>query len=432
MSRVAASYLSVGIDIGADFSFMAIVLPTQEIIGKPYRILHSSQRSLDGAIERIRMTAEQQHLPVRVFMESTGIYHFPMYYKMRDAGFETFILNPLITHACKDLNIRNIHNDKFDAQKIALTGLRPDLRTSLVPSDNVAAMKVILREYYAMKKEISMYICRLKDQLRQAFPQFIPLFSKVNGLTSMAILYEYETPESILSAGVDVIAAFMKNVVKKGPLCIRTKAEQLIQAAQEAMKFGHWNPGVTVLTRHYIDMIRLLDTQTKALLAQVQKMLAEPINTELARQVELLQTIPGIGFLSALTLVCEIGDFKAFKHPKQLFSYFGLDPIVRQSGNYSGTDLRISKRGSPFARRSIYIIALQSISLNKHHEPKNPVLRSFYDEKCSSKSKMTALGAVMHKVCNLIYAVLRNDAPFVFITPEQHRTSYLTKHRIVA
>lgn len=432
MSNVAPAFLSVGIDIGADFSFMAMALPSQQLIGKPYRIVHGSQKSLDGAIERIRMAAQQHHLPVRVFMESTGVYHFPMYHKLRDAGLDTFVLNPLVTHAGKDINIRNIHNDKFDAQKIALIGLRPDLKTSLVPSDNVAAMKAVLREYHAMKKETSMYICRLRNQLRQAFPQFLPVFSKVNGLTAMAVLYEYGTPQSMLSTGTDGIAAFMKSVVKKGPLHIQQKAEQLVQAAQAANEFGHWNPGIAVLIRHYIDMIRLLDAQTNALLSRARQMLCEPVNADLARETELLQTIPGIGFLSALTLVCEIGDFKAFRHPKQLFSYFGLDPIVRQSGNYSGTGLRMSKRGSPFARRCVYMIALQSISLNKHGEPKNAVLRAFYEEKCRSKSKMTALGAVMHKVCNLIYAVLRNDAPFVMTTPEQHRAAYLANHQAVA
>ena len=106
-------------------------------------------------------------LPARVYMESTGIYHFPMYHKMKDAGLDAFILNPLVTHAAKDSNVRNVHNDRFDAQKIALLGLRPDLKVSIVPSDDVAAMKAILREYYAMKKETSMYICRLKNQLRQ-------------------------------------------------------------------------------------------------------------------------------------------------------------------------------------------------------------------------------------------------------------------------
>ena len=46
-------YLSVGIDVGADFSLMAIALPSQELLGKSYRIFHNSKRSLDGAIDRI-------------------------------------------------------------------------------------------------------------------------------------------------------------------------------------------------------------------------------------------------------------------------------------------------------------------------------------------------------------------------------------------
>ena len=226
MKNKNCKYLSVGIDVGADFSLMAIALPSQELIGKPYRIFHNSKRSLDGAIDRIYSVMKQFDLPVRVFMESTGIYHFPVYHKMKEAGLNAYVLNPLVTHASKDINVRNIHNDKFDAQKIALLGLRPDLKTSIVPSDDVAAMKAILREYYAMKKETSMYICRLKDQLRQVFPQFIPVVYKVNGVAAMAVLYEYLTPDSILAAGVDELEHFMKTVVSKGPLHIRKKQKR--------------------------------------------------------------------------------------------------------------------------------------------------------------------------------------------------------------
>jgi len=419
-------YLSVGIDIGADFSVMAIALPSQELIGKPYRIFHNSQRSLDGAIDRIFSLMNQYGLPARVFMESTGIYHFPVYHKMKEAGLDAYILNPLVTHASKDINVRNIHNDKFDAQKIALLGLRPDLKTSIVPSDDVAAVKAILREYYAMKKETSMYICRLKDQLRQVFPQFIPIFSKVNGVAALAVLYEYLTPDSILAAGVDGLESFMKTVVTKGPLNIHEKAEALVEAARDAKNFGHGNVGIFYLTRHYIEMIRLLDAQTKQLMEQVKRLLKEQKNSQLSKQVRLLQSIPGIGFLSAVTLVCEIGDFSAFKRPKQLFAYFGLDPAVKQSGNFNGADLKMSKRGSPYARRCIYVLAIQSVSLRVDGTPKNPVLRSYYEEKCKSKSKMTALGAVMHKVCNIIYAVLRDERPFVLIAPEEHRAAYFS------
>ena len=424
MTNNKGKYLSVGIDIGADFSVMAIALPSQELIGKPYRIFHNSQRSLDGAIDRIFSLMNQYGLPARVFMESTGIYHFPVYHKMKEAGLDAYILNPLVTHASKDINVRNIHNDKFDAQKIALLGLRPDLKTSIVPSDDVAAVKAILREYYAMKKETSMYICRLKDQLRQVFPQFIPIFSKVNGVAALAVLYEYLTPDSILAAGVDGLESFMKTVVTKGPLNIHEKAEALVEAARDAKNFGHGNVGIFYLTRHYIEMIRLLDAQTKQLMEQVKRLLKEQKNSQLSKQVRLLQSIPGIGFLSAVTLVCEIGDFSAFKRPKQLFAYFGLDPAVKQSGNFNGADLKMSKRGSPYARRCIYVLAIQSVSLRVDGTPKNPVLRSYYEEKCKNKSKMTALGAVMHKICNIIYAVLRDERPFVLITPEEHRAAY--------
>ena len=432
MNNKTSPYLSVGIDVGSDFSLMAVALPTQELVGKPYKIFHDSQRSMDGAIDMILSLMKKHGLSARVFMESTGIYHFPLYYRMKDAGLNVNILNPLITHANKDINVRNVHNDKFDAQKIALIGLRPNLKTSIVPDDDVAAMSAILREYYAMKKELSMYICRLKNQLRQVFPQFLPIFSKVNGITAMAILYEYVTPDAILAVGLDELEQFMKRTVTKGPLHIHEKAVALMEAAEAAQRFGHGNPGIYFLIRHYIEMIRLLDSQTRQLMEQIRHLLKEHSDSKLAEQTRLLQTIPGIGLLSAVTLVCEIGDFSAFKRPKQLFAYFGLDPKIKQSGNFAGADLKMSKRGSPFARRCIYVLALQSVSLRVNGTPKNPVLRAYYEEKYRSKPKMTALGAVMHKVCNIIFAVLRDEKPFSLITPEEHRAAYIAQRKEAA
>lgn len=432
MNNKTSPYLSVGIDVGSDFSLMAVALPTQELVGKPYKIFHDSQRSMDGAIDMILSLMKKHGLSARVFMESTGIYHFPLYYRMKDAGLNVNILNPLITHANKDINVRNVHNDKFDAQKIALIGLRPNLKTSIVPDDDVAAMRAILREYYAMKKELSMYICRLKNQLRQVFPQFLPIFSKVNGITAMAILYEYVTPDAILAVGLDELEQFMKRTVTKGPLHIHEKAVAVMEAAEAAQRFGHGNPGIYFLIRHYIEMIRLLDSQTRQLMEQIRHLLKEHSDSKLAEQTRLLQTIPGIGLLSAVTLVCEIGDFSAFKRPKQLFAYFGLDPKIKQSGNFAGADLKMSKRGSPFARRCIYVLALQSVSLRVNGTPKNPVLRAYYEEKCRSKPKMTALGAVMHKVCNIIFAVLRDEKPFSLITPEEHRAAYIAQRKEAA
>lgn len=137
----------------------------------------------------------------------------------------------------------------------------------------------------------------------------------------------------------------------------------------------------------------------------------------MTKQVQLLQTIPGVGFLFAVTLVCEIGDLSAFRWPKQLFAYFGLDPAVRQSGNFSGTDLKKSKRGSPYARR-LNLPAIQSASLNVRGAPKNPVLRSFYLEKRKSNPNAVTCAVCKYFVCpyqRICFGCVRGTLSVLFL-----------------
>jgi transposase len=298
------------------------------------------------------------------------------------------------------------------------------LKTSIILDDDIAAVKALLREYHAMKKEASMYICRLKNQLRQIFSQYLPLFSKVNGKASLAVLAYYPSPAAVLATGAETLTELIRKVAGKGAAMAKKKASDLLSAAQEALSFGHGNSGITFLIGHYVEMIRILGKRTAAVLKQMKQILLERPDSLLARQTQLLESIPGARFLTAVTIVCEIGDFSAFRCPKKLYSYFGFAPVVRQSGNSATADLRMSKLGSPFARRCFYMLALQSVSLRKNGEPKNPVLRAYYLEKCKTKAKMTALGAIIHKLCNIIFAVLRDETQFVLISPLEHCRKY--------
>lgn len=147
--------------------------------------------------------------------------------------------------------------------------------------------------------------------------------------------------------------------------------------------------------------------------------------TDFVKQIHLIESYKGAGFLSAVSLMGKIGNFSAFHSPKQLFAYFGLDPAVKQSGKYEGTKISMSKRGSRIARRVLHTMTLISISKNKDGSAKNPVLRDYYLRKCQSKPKMVALGAVMHKVCNIVFAILRDEKEFTIITPKEHQMNYL-------
>lgn len=124
--------------------------------------------------------------------------------------------------------------------------------------------------------------------------------------------------------------------------------------------------------------------------------------------------------LHAILILSEIGDFSLFKKPKQLAAYFGLDPSERQSGSFSGSKNKMSKRGSAYVRSALHMAAVTAVIPQAHRQPGNPVLAAFYQEKRKTKPGKVAMCAVMHKLCNIIFAVLRDQKPFELRQPEQH------------
>jgi transposase len=239
MSYKFNPYLSVGIDVGADFSMMSMALPNQQLIAKPFKIIHNRLDSLSSAVSRIKKAEELNSLKAHIFLESTGIYHFPLFCYLKEAGFDVFVINPLISNSSRNMNIRKVHNDKFDSKKAALLGLNPNLKVSLVPTDLVLNLRNLTREYFNLVDSRSAYVNKLLGQLRQAFPQFLGIFSKVTGKTSLMILQEYTTPQNILSANKEKLIASIAKISRKGISTATKKYEKLTKAAREASVFGH-------------------------------------------------------------------------------------------------------------------------------------------------------------------------------------------------
>ena len=418
-------YLSVGIDVGADFSWMSIALPNQTFHGKPFKIIHSSMDSLLLAVSKIKEAEELYSLESRIFLESTGIYHYPLFCYLCDKGFNCSVINPIITKNSTNINIRKVHNDRFDSKKAALVGLKPDLKTSLIPSDLVLDLRNLSREYYDLMDSRSAYVNKLQGELRMVFPQYLGIFSKLTTNTSLTLLETYTSPEAFLVASKDEIMASILTTARFGFSYALTKYEEIRKAAQDALVFGHSVFSNFKRIKRYIQSIRQYDRQIAEVLSDLHGLVDDNEGTELAAQIHLVESYHGAGFLSAVGLIAEIGDFSAFHSPKQLFAYLGMDPAVKQSGKWEGSKIAMSKRGSRIARRIIHMMALQGIGKKRDGSAKNPVLNDYYQRKCQCKPKKVALGAVMHKVCNIVFAILRDKEPYRMITSEEHHQNYL-------
>ena len=146
----SSSYLSVGLDVGADFTWMSIALLMGLLSGNPLRssiLIPDPETSLSQNKE----AQETYSLKSRCFLESTGIYHIPLLCFLRDKGFDCSVINPIITKNSTNINIRKLHNDKFDSKKAALVGLNVSLKASIIPEDSVVDLRKLVRDYYYFK-----------------------------------------------------------------------------------------------------------------------------------------------------------------------------------------------------------------------------------------------------------------------------------------
>lgn len=113
----------------------------------------------------------------------------------------------------------------------------------------------------------------------------------------------------------------------------------------------------------------------------------------------LLQTIPGIGPYIAASLIGEIQTMERFNTAHALTAYAGLDPKIRQSGKTLNSTGRLTKRGSSYLRRSIFIAA----SVARQHDPN---LKALYDKKrTEGKSYTVAVCVVARKLLAIVRAV---------------------------
>lgn len=262
---------------------------------------------------------------------------------------------------------------------------------------------------------------------------FKDVFSNIFSKAAIAVLEEYPTPTHILKANRSKLISLIQKKSRKSVEWSTAKYELLISKAKEFAPLSINNSSNIAMLGVYISMIKTLEENLEKVLKAIRLLVAENMAKDvpmLALTLELLQSIPGIGFITAATILAEIGDFSAFSKPGKLVAYFGIDPSVMQSGEFTGTRNKMSKRGSRLLRRVLFTIALANIRTKRDKTACNPVLLEYYKNKCQSKPKKVALGAVMRKLVYIIFAVLRDRKHYELRYPQEHAHMLASKHSV--
>ena len=173
---------------------------------------------------------------------------------------------------------------------------------------------------------------------------------------------------------------------------------------QKQQCFNRLETADPLSAKHLRRHIGQLETTMGQLEAQITALLKT--QPDLARQVELARSIPGVGPLTAAVAVAELPPIERLQHAGQAVALAGLDPRHKDSGCSVHTAPRLSKMGSRLLRQTLYMAALTALRYN-------PIIHAL-GERLHTKGKggKRVVAAAMRKLVRLIYGVLKHTTPF--------------------
>ena len=383
----------VGIDIGKNHHEASIVSPEGKQIGRSLRFA-TTHKGADSLMSFIFKNIGNS--PCVFGMEATGHYWYPIYSFLKAKGYTICVINPIQSDSLRKMYIRQTKNDSIDSFFIAEVIRFGQFGTTSMADENILAMRQLCRyrdSVISSRTEIKLRIGTIMEQI---FPEYEKQFSSLWLSTSMGILEKYLTPENIENAPIDELFEIIKD--KSHNRLTKAKAISIKEAAADTFGIKIAQDAFSFQLKQLIDRMNFLDKQIEALDCQI---------LEYYEKFDCyLHTIPGIGIIGAATILAEIGDISRFKNSSALVAFAGIDPTVRQSGEFNSTHNHMSKRGSPYLRHAIFLAAT---TCSFHNSPLNAYYKKKRDQ---GKHHLTATGAVARKLTTVIYAVLRDSKPY--------------------
>ena len=385
--------LFVGIDIAKRNHEASVIAQDGSVVRKAMRFANS-QAGYNKFMDMVRSLNE----PVVFGMDATGHYWLTLYTHLRNDGFTVHVINPIQSDALRGMYIRKTKTDAIDSVIIAdVIRFGRYCETSVEPGDLQAMRELCRQRFYIidMASDLKRKVIALLDQV---FPEYEKLFSDTFGASSMEILSQYTTPEEMLSVSSQQLAEILEKA-SRGRLGAE-KAVEIQDAAKNSFGIVMASSSFSLIIRQYIEQIRSLEASVDVFDAEIARLLSG-FDTQLT-------TITGVGPTLAAVILSEIGgDIRRFSSPAKLAAYAGVDPTVKQSGDFSGSRMKMSKRGSPYLRRAIWLASTVAAF-------KDPAIHALYERKrAEGKDHMTVIGHVCRKMISIIFAVLRDNTPYV-------------------
>lgn len=323
----------------------------------------------------------------------------------RSLGIEVAYLPGLAMRRIADLHPGQGKTDARDAYVIAdAARTMPHTLRRVGTDDEILAELTVLAGY---DDDLAAQSTRLTNRLRDALLHVHPALERLLGPRMdrggvLDLLAAAPTPDALRQLGEDGITAAMR---PRSPRLAKTLPAQILAALDTQTVVV---PGTTAFGRVIVGVatqLREVRTERDTLAAELETRLeAHPL-------AEVLTSMPGLGFRTALKILTIVGDGAAFPTAGHLAAYAGLAPVTRRSGTSIKGETR-SQRGNHALKSALFLSAFASLA--------DPTSRAYYDRKrAQGKRHNAALICLARRRTDVIYAMLRDRKPYQLPTPAE-------------
>ena len=377
----------VGIDISKYKHDFCIISNAGELIVENY----SFQNNKIGFQSLLDQLKSYNKSDIRIAFEATGHYSLNLELYLIDQGFSFMKMNPLVIHQfLKARSLRRTKTDKADSLIIASYLMSVPYKPNSHLLYNIYTLKSLCRSREQLIKERSKFQVLLTNELDKTFPELKPFFNNNISATLIYILEKYKNTEHIslirdyeslrkVSHGKFTYAKFIK----------------LKELAKNSI--GHHDNNTDLLISTYVSIINNFNEKIDPIDKQISTIIKE-LNPRML-------SIPGLGEISAATILSEYGDIKNFSSPNKMLAFAGLEPSVIESGTLKSNG-KMVKHGSGHLRYSIMNISMIILRYS-------PTFYDYYLKKRSEgKCHRVALSHVSKKLIRVIYSLEKYNNDF--------------------
>lgn len=374
----------------------------RKVVVKPHEVQHTAE-SFANLTQMLNALGGE----VRIVMEHTGRYYESFAMSMYQSGFFVSTVNPLAIKDYREgITVRKVKTDKADALKIAQFAIdKWEILPHYTPMNTIRYdLKTLHRQFQLSSKTKAALNNNLIALFEQSYPGANRYFdSPVRPDGSQKWVDFVDT-----FWHVDCVANASRNafVERYRKWCRRhdynfseQKAIELHTDARQKFPLVPKSDTCKLLVKEVVAQLNAVSRTVETYRAEMDRLASQ------LPEYETVMAMTGVGKSMGPQLMAEIGDLRRFEHQKSLVGFAGTDPMKDDSGDKISLSIPSSKRGSPYLRKTLFVIMTILLQLQPQDDP----VYQFLDKKRSeAKPYHVYMTAGMTKFLRVYYGRVRD------------------------